>query len=193
MKIHPEPVKKAVTPYSSEAREFLKNKNDLKKIKRSINPTLITLGIIVILLLTVFISYRFYILKQKVIVENTSGKAPILSAKSAQDLKANMVVKDGDARINILITGMGGQYHPGGTLTDSIQIISVDPINNEAGIVSLPRDLYVFGEDKFGRKINTLYQVGEKNSHNGGAYMKKEVGMILFFLMMKWRVLNLLA
>ncbi len=64
---------------------------------------------------------------------------------------------EGDGRVNILLLGKGGPGHEAPDLTDTILLASIDPVQNEAALVSIPRDLYV--EDTAGNstKINALY------------------------------------
>ena len=50
---------------------------------------------------------------------------------------------EGDGRVNILLTGRGGEGHDGPDLTDTIVIASIDPFAKEVALVSLPRDLWV--------------------------------------------------
>jgi len=51
---------------------------------------------------------------------------------------------------SVVLLGSGGEGHSGGTLTDSMIIVSVDSKNNKAAMISVPRDLWVPGN----RKIN---------------------------------------
>lgn len=88
---------------------------------------------------------------------------------------------EGDGRINVLFLGMGGASHPGGQLTDSIMIMSVDPNNKTMAMLSIPRDLYVpVPGTKYSRKINEIYKIGEdKKKGNGGEFAKETIGKIL--------------
>lgn len=71
---------------------------------------------------------------------------------------------DGNERVNILL--MGIDRRPGEAFvsrTDSMMIISIDPANEKASVLSLPRDLYVeipgYGQDR----INTALVYGARN------------------------------
>ncbi|MEK7453188.1 MAG: LCP family protein [Patescibacteria group bacterium] len=81
-------------------------------------------------------------------------------------------------RIDILILGMRGdddvQY--GGTLTDSIMILSIDTKNNKTAFISIPRDLYtkIPRHDNKREKINFAYAFGE-NKKIGGLNISKDV------------------
>lgn len=194
--INPEAINRKISPYSKEARENLErkkiklnqeiSKNQEKNNLSNGSPSkkkkwhsVVYLLAAIVLLVGALIIYKAWIFKNKVIVENTDGTSPILNAKNPDEITAEMVEKDGDTRINVLITGIGGRGHDGGSLTDSIQVISIDPFNNQAAIVSLPRDFYLLLDKKIGYKLNTVYQTGERNGKGGGALMKKAVGEIL--------------
>ena len=46
-------------------------------------------------------------------------------------------------KINILLTGMGGEQHDGGDLTDTIILASLNNESKTVSLLSIPRDLYV--------------------------------------------------
>ncbi|MDP3970157.1 MAG: LCP family protein [bacterium] len=76
---------------------------------------------------------------------------------------------ENEDRINVLLLGIGGDGHAGGTLTDSIMIASFQPSTNQVSLLSLPRDLVVKIYDDEnpklweGRKINFAYELGGMN------------------------------
>ncbi|MEX2012297.1 MAG: LCP family protein [Patescibacteria group bacterium] len=65
---------------------------------------------------------------------------------------------EGASRINTLLIGADNAAG----LTDSIQIYSVDPINNTLAMLSVPRDLYVDNPLGGKSKINEIYNAGIK-------------------------------
>lgn len=75
---------------------------------------------------------------------------------------------EGDGRVNIVLLGVGGGDHAGGTLSDTIMVASLDVKTKDVAIVSVPRDLYVkipgYGSDK----INAAHAYGEKYKYEGG-------------------------
>lgn len=113
-------------------------------------------------------------------VVDTSGKRPALSFLGG--LKPNQLQGEGDGRINVLLIGVGGAKHPGGTLADTIMVASFDTKNKEVALLSIPRDLYVSYDNKRSSKINAVHAYGEQNAKNTGggpALLKKTVGTIL--------------
>ncbi len=79
---------------------------------------------------------------------------------------------DGGSRINIVFFGLrGGQASGEGCplCTDTIIVFTVDPISKTAGMISVPRDLYVNIPGGFGySRINTAWTVGVANNLPGG-------------------------
>ncbi len=64
---------------------------------------------------------------------------------------------EGDGRVNILLLGRGGAGHTAPDLTDTIMVASIDPIQKDAGLLSLPRDFYVQMPGNGSMKINSVY------------------------------------
>jgi LCP family protein required for cell wall assembly len=72
-------------------------------------------------------------------------------------------------RVNILLLGIDereDQYGP--WRTDTMIVLTIDPENNTAGMLSIPRDLWVpipgYGENR----INTAHYTGDLKKHPGG-------------------------
>jgi LCP family protein required for cell wall assembly len=94
----------------------------------------------------------------------------------------------GTKRINILLLGVDRRPHhdpakDGPPNTDSIHILSLDPITKTASALSLPRDLYVEvpSPEKSGEfweiRINTAFKLGEEYGYQGGgpAFAKRAI------------------
>ncbi len=63
-------------------------------------------------------------------------------------------------RINILLLGIGGEEHDGGQLTDTIIVASINPLNGETGLLSIPRDLVAPIPGVGWQKINSANAYG---------------------------------
>lgn len=77
---------------------------------------------------------------------------------------------DGVSRVNILVMGLDYRDWAAGDLphSDTMILFTLDPINNSAGILSIPRDLWV-NVPGFGyNKINTAFYLGELYNLPGG-------------------------
>jgi polyisoprenyl-teichoic acid--peptidoglycan teichoic acid transferase len=79
--------------------------------------------------------------------------------KFGSDIDPAQLTKEGDSRINVLLLGVDDAAG----LTDSIQIASLDPINNRVAMLAVPRDLQVMNPAKNRRtKINEVYRDNSK-------------------------------
>lgn len=102
--------------------------------------------------------------------------------------------QDANGRSNVLLFGTsedspdhnsnGGEGGP--LLTDSIMVLSVNQKNNDAFMVSIPRDLWVKFEEPcsvgYQGKINSVYQCGSdfgENPEAGAKALQKKVGEVL--------------
>lgn len=85
---------------------------------------------------------------------------------------------ESEGRVNILLLGAAGENKPGGNLTDTIMIMSIDIKNRKVALLSLPRDFYVpIGDSNSFTKINSLYKIGLAQ-HNGADLIKQAVEKI---------------
>lgn len=112
---------------------------------------------------------------------NTTGKVLNGGNFFAAVLSNEPLKTDQYGRSNILLFGTSEDDpgHPGGDLTDSIMMISVDQEKHDAFLVSVPRDLWVkFGQacpSGYEGKINEVYMCGkEEGGETGGQNMLKE-------------------
>jgi LCP family protein required for cell wall assembly len=92
------------------------------------------------------------------------------------DLPADSALTD---RINILILGLDRRPHhtveeDGPPRSDSMYVLSIDPVGKTAGLLAIPRDLYVEIPDPHGKgdpwisRINTAYPYGIQYKYPGG-------------------------
>ncbi len=135
-----------------------------KKQKRSLGKIFKRVGFgmaILVLATGLYFGVKVYFAGKNILKGGAS--APAL-AKTVDISKLN---GEGDGRVNILLLGKGGDNHPGGQLTDTMLLLSIDPIQKEAAIVSIPRDLYVkiAGTSSY-MKLNAAYAMGKENSRS---------------------------
>ncbi|HEX5503906.1 MAG TPA: LCP family protein [Thermomicrobiales bacterium] len=95
----------------------------------------------------------------------TNTPAPTPTATPAYGNSPVIARLKAGQRVNVLLLGFGGPGHDGAYLTDSIQIMSFDPVAGVATLISVPRDLWVFippyqGRGGYWGKINEAYTVG---------------------------------
>lgn len=105
----------------------------------------------------------FFVIKLYIVQKNIfkgGGNAPAL----AQSVDISQLKGEGDGRVNILLLGIGGPGHDGPDLSDTIVIVSIDPVNNQAAMLSIPRDLWVQIPGNGSQKINAAYAYGKQRS-----------------------------
>jgi polyisoprenyl-teichoic acid--peptidoglycan teichoic acid transferase len=86
------------------------------------------------------------------------------AAALAADVDPSQLKGEGAGRINILLLGIGGVGHDGPDLTDTMLVASIDPVNNKAVLLSVPRDLWIKEPDNYMgnyQKINAAYEAGK--------------------------------
>jgi len=102
---------------------------------------------------------------------DVSGELPTVES---EDNAPKDDILDDPNRINILLLGNGGANHPGGGLTDTIQVISLNISCKKVLMISVPRDLSIDVAGTGERKINEAYAVGERLGQGKGGQIAKE-------------------
>lgn len=125
------------------------------------------------LILGAFFAVKLYITERHLF--RGGGRAPALAA----NVDINKLRGEGDGRINILLLGTGGPGHEGPDLTDTIMIASVDPVNHNTALLSIPRDLWVKIPGDGYQKLNAAYAYGKQQSHQKSEIGKDQDGLSL--------------
>jgi polyisoprenyl-teichoic acid--peptidoglycan teichoic acid transferase len=73
---------------------------------------------------------------------------------------------NGSDRVNVLMLGYSGASHDGTYLSDSINILSIDPKTNATTTIPIPRDLWIEGEPALpdNGKVNEVFAAGYLNN-----------------------------
>lgn len=114
--------------------------------------TFISLGVVILALVYFVASAMFS--GSKIFQNGISG------AGLLKTLYGQQALKETDGRTNILFLGMGGTNHPGGTLSDSIIVLSIKKDDKKAAMISIPRDLQVAVSGHGTEKINSAFSDG---------------------------------
>ena len=97
---------------------------------------------------------------------------PAVSNVTAGEISAPELVMpqwDGASRINIAFFGLRGDKEDGcPTCTDTIMVLTVDPVTKTAGMLSIPRDMWVNIPGAGYGRINTAWAIGENAKLPGG-------------------------
>jgi LCP family protein required for cell wall assembly len=142
------------------------------RARRRIKKASLVMAVLVIFGVAYF-GVRFYMTGRQLF--RGGGKAPAL----AENVDINQLKGEGDGRVNILMLGIGGPGHEGADLTDTIILASIDPVNNKAALLSLPRDLWVKIPGDGYQKINAAYAYGKEGSRAKTEAGKEEDGLAL--------------
>lgn len=137
---------------SRKDRKLMKSKKQNKwaKVRKwSFRSSLVLAGLV--LLLGGFLLFKGYLSLNKIF--KGGGNATALQDNVSPD----QLRGEGDGRINVLLLGRGGEGHDGADLTDTILVASIDPVNKTAGIVSIPRDLWVTVSGQGSTKVNAVF------------------------------------
>lgn len=119
---------------------------------------------VLLLLVGSFLGFKAYMRARQVF--QGGGNALALDG----EIDPSKLKGEGDGRVNILILGKGGpEQSDGPDLTDTIILASVDPVNkDEAGLLSIPRDLAVKMESGETQKINAVYALTKMSAQSKG-------------------------
>lgn len=78
-------------------------------------------------------------------------------------------------RVNILLIGSDSRDGDPYGRTDTIMIATVDPVGRRAGLLSIPRDLWVSIPGHGENRINTVYRLGKMQGYGGPALLKQTI------------------
>lgn len=137
-----------------------------KKLSKLLKIILITLLILAVTS-TVYFFWKGYQINKRINPTSEKNFAREIIATTTSAISKNRTVLKGEesGRINILLLGAAGEKKPGGNLTDTVMIFSINTKNKRVGLLSLPRDFYVpIGNSTTYAKINSLYPIGIKES-----------------------------
>ncbi len=139
---------------------FRRHRKSRGKVRRAVGIASIAL----VLAVGSLIGYGY--IKARNIFKGNGDGAAALNA----DVQPAQLNGEGDGRVNILMLGKGGPGETAPDLTDTILLASIDPIANEAALLSVPRDLYVQDPNGASTKINAVYA----NAKSSAAYQGEE-------------------
>jgi len=128
----------------------------------------------IVFLIIFFITIVFVFSNQVTMSDNDStswfARLPIIKQlKHLAESSDKMLKGEKNDRVNILLIGMGGKYHEGGYLADTIMLASLEPSTQKVALVSVPRDLAVPIEGKGWQKINSINAYAEMNEAGSGS------------------------
>jgi LCP family protein required for cell wall assembly len=155
---------------SSQTKDA-KKRNIFRRVswKKVIKRTTLVAGVF-ILAAGGWLGYKAFMNGSKVFGDNN-----ILGLLNATKLKG-----EDKGRVNILLAGVSSDDpgHQGGDLTDSIMILSVDTVNKQAYMLSIPRDLWVDIPGYGHAKINAANVYGDQDKYSQDGYPPGGMGLL---------------
>jgi len=133
-----------------------------KSVRRRVVRTVAVLFVSFTVALSALFAYG-YIKGRQIFRGNGEGAAAL-----DENVDPARLNGEGDGRINILLLGKGGAGHTAPDLTDTILVASIDPIQKEAALLSVPRDMYVRNEKGYSSKINAVYADAKQSAYASG-------------------------
>lgn len=142
-----------------------------KKVRRARLKKVLKRATLLLLALIIatagLLGYKFYSTQKQVL--SGGGHAP---AVCDGEVSLELLNKEGDGRVNILLVGIGSE----GLLTDTIMIASLDPETDKIDLLSIPRDLWVNIPGRGQDKINAAYEYGQQGSAAKSNFEKNRSG-----------------
>jgi LCP family protein required for cell wall assembly len=165
----------------SNRNSFLKsipvlNRLSLTQIIMLVVGLVLALGAFAVVRRLVLAAPSNFVPGSQIIENNGANPAPTDPVTGAPAVSApvgdSLPQWDGASRFNVLLMGLdydqASAERSGPSRSDTMVLVTIDPVNKTAGMLSVPRDLWVdipgFGYDK----INTAYFLGEANKLPGG-------------------------
>ncbi len=125
----------------------------------------------------IYAAYLFYAAVKDLVAHAQLGM-PVLADTEQGQVDGQNLPDIALERVNILLLGTDQRAEEQGpSRTDTIIVVTVDPQNKTAGMLSIPRDLWVSIPNHSEGRINTAHFLGETYDYPGGgpALAKKTV------------------
>ena len=117
--------------------------------------------------LFVFTHVRRMVAASEVLPSFTGGNQP--SPNVGYEAGTTLPTWTGTDRITILLMGIDErEQEEGPWRTDSMMIVTLDPVTMKAGVLSIPRDIWVEIPGYESGRINTAYFLGDLTDYPGG-------------------------
>ena len=144
--------------------------------KVSVIQSLFAAGLVVLFMtisavagMFVFDQVRRYIAASDAPPPFTSGSVSTDPGTPTPDLTSPSNVWEGKERVNILVMGIDQRPGEEGAFrTDTMLVLTLDPVSKTGGMLSIPRDLWVPIPGYGVGRINTAHVLGQLNDHPGG-------------------------
>jgi len=139
--------------------------------------TLLSVFLVIFVAGGIYAAYLFYATVRDLVAHAQLGMPVLPNTEQGQVTDENLP-NIAQERVNILLLGTDKRaQEQGPTRTDTMIVVTVDPQSNTAGMLSIPRDLWVSIPNYSEGRINTAHFLGESYDYPGGgpALAKKTV------------------
>lgn len=134
--------------------------------KSKLKRIIASLAIVIFVVFTIFASSIAF--SNETLIKNMGNFGFIGQLGNLVTAGDRAVKGESEDRINVLLLGIGGGAHEGGTLTDTMILGAFQPSSKKVAMLSLPRDLYVKSTDWGWTKINAIHAYAEKRKAGSG-------------------------
>lgn len=127
-------------------------------------------GTLVVAAILVYIAVRDFFASQQIFMDADSAIPTVATPEPNATSVPVLPRWDGHGRVNVLLLGIDQREgEEGPWRTDTVLILTLDPVTMSAGMLSIPRDLWVTipGYDEQNR-INTAHYYGDAYAYPGG-------------------------
>ncbi len=145
-------------------KKILKKKKKGQKRKKQVWWKYAIAG--VVLVIVGYFGFQAWSAFDSIWSKNRTGQSPFL--RLFGNVEAGQLRGEGDGRINVLLLGIPGGQHNGRDLSDTNIVVSIDPINKKAAMLSLPRDMWVDIPGNGSCKLNAVHAYGEQSNEEAG-------------------------
>ncbi len=137
-------------------------------VKTNWRLSLLSVFLVVFVAGGVYAGYLFYSTVKDVVAHAQLG-APVRTNNEQGQVDAPNVPDIAQERTNILLLGSDQRAEElGPSRTDTIIVVTIDPQNKTAGMLSIPRDLWVSIPGYSEGRINTAHFLGDRDDYPGG-------------------------
>jgi len=145
-----------------------KGRSSSRLVKANWKLSLLSIFLVLFMSGGVYAGYLFYSTVKDVVAHAQLG-APVRTNTEQGQVDAPNLPNIAQERTNILLLGSDKRAEElGPSRTDTIIVVTIDPQNKTAGMLSIPRDLWVSIPGYSKGRINTAHFLGERDDYPGG-------------------------
>ncbi|MDO8668900.1 MAG: LCP family protein [Candidatus Buchananbacteria bacterium] len=142
--------------------------NNRYRPKRKYNLKKIIASVIIVIVICLAVFSSSIVFSDENLIKNLAKLNLLQQMGRLIGAGSKDLIGEDEDRISVLLIGMGGSGHEGGTLADTIILGSFKPSTNQVAMLSIPRDLSVKTANYDWTKINAINAYAEKKEEGSG-------------------------